>query len=212
MPRATSAAEAEHPPPAAASISGIEKRFAKVIRSESSPVSPEFDSISNASARVTAPRSPWLASAGCTKCAGVPVDASVAAILRAMWPDFPIPLTITRPLTAMIVSTAREKSPFSVSPSDSIAADAYSSTRRAAARSPMWPLENLRTPTADAEMGSAGRINNTFVRPAPAPPQAPYLFRGRHSNATQTRNSCQKSVSRLWACGGPGSSTAVDER
>ena len=37
------------------------------------------------------PRSPWLASAGWTKCAGVPVLARVAAILRAMWPDLPMP-------------------------------------------------------------------------------------------------------------------------
>jgi hypothetical protein len=33
-------------------------------------------------ARAIMPRSPWLASAGCTKCAGVPVEAKVAAILR----------------------------------------------------------------------------------------------------------------------------------
>ena len=47
------------------------------------------------------PRSPWLASAGCTKYAGVPVLASVEAILRAMWPDLPMPLTTTRPLALM---------------------------------------------------------------------------------------------------------------
>ena len=44
------------------------------------------------------PRSPWLASAGCTKYAGVPVLASVEAILRAMCPDLPMPLTTTRPV------------------------------------------------------------------------------------------------------------------
>src|SRR5574340_1467034 len=46
---------------------------------------------------VIMPRSPWLASPGCTKYAGVPVLDMVAAILRAMWPDLPMPLTITRP-------------------------------------------------------------------------------------------------------------------
>ena len=46
------------------------------------------------------PRSPWLASAACTKKAGVPVEASVAAILRATWPDLPMPVTITRPRAA----------------------------------------------------------------------------------------------------------------
>ena len=39
------------------------------------------------------------ASPGWTKNAGVPVEASVAAILRAMWPLLPMPETMTRPLT-----------------------------------------------------------------------------------------------------------------
>ncbi len=55
------------------------------------------------------PRSPWLASPGCTKNAGVPVEAKVAAILRAMWPDLPMPLTMTRPLASRIISTAAMK-------------------------------------------------------------------------------------------------------
>jgi hypothetical protein len=37
------------------------------------------------SSGVTMPRSPWLASAGWTKKAGVPVEASVAATLRPTW-------------------------------------------------------------------------------------------------------------------------------
>src|SRR5262245_55100742 len=52
------------------------------------------------------PRSPWLASAACTKKAGVPVEASVAAILRAMCPDLPMPVTIRRPCACRMVSTA----------------------------------------------------------------------------------------------------------
>ena len=51
--------------------------------SASSDVSPELESIRMASSAVIMPRSPWLASLGCTKCAGVPVEAMVAAILRA---------------------------------------------------------------------------------------------------------------------------------
>ena len=39
------------------------------------------------------PMSPWLASPGCTKNAGVPVLARVAAILPPMWPDLPMPVT-----------------------------------------------------------------------------------------------------------------------
>src|SRR5690242_7658552 len=58
------------------------------------------------SSDVIMPRSPWLASAACTKKAGVPVEASVAAILRAICPDLPSPVTITRPRAARMVSTA----------------------------------------------------------------------------------------------------------
>src|SRR5450830_1100648 len=55
------------------------------------------------------PRSPWLASPGCTNSAGVPVDAKVAAILRPTWPDLPMPVTITRPCAARIKSMAAMK-------------------------------------------------------------------------------------------------------
>ncbi len=61
----------------------------------------------NTSCAVTMPRSPWAASPGCTNMAGVPVEASVAAILRAMWPDLPMPETTTRPVQAYISATAR---------------------------------------------------------------------------------------------------------
>ena len=63
----------------------------------SSSVSPEFDSISTTSSGVIMPRSPCDASAGCTKNAGVPVEASVAASLRAMCPDLPMPDTDDAP-------------------------------------------------------------------------------------------------------------------
>ena len=55
------------------------------------------------------PRSPWLASAGCTKNAGVPVEANVAAIFRPTCPDFPMPVTITRPLLPRIRAAAAAK-------------------------------------------------------------------------------------------------------
>ena len=63
----------------------------------------------NTSSRWIMPRSPWLASAGCTKYAGVPVLDKVEAILRAMWPDLPMPLTTTRPLQSRIRATAARK-------------------------------------------------------------------------------------------------------
>ena len=52
------------------------------------------------------PRSPWLASAAWTNCAGVPVEARVAAILRATWPLLPMPVTISRPRAAAHRSSA----------------------------------------------------------------------------------------------------------
>ncbi len=73
----------------------------------SSPVSPEFEMAMKTSRSVTMPRSPCAASAGCTKKAGVPVEASVAAILRPMWPDLPMPETTTRPSHCNNSSTAR---------------------------------------------------------------------------------------------------------
>src|SRR5690606_1975176 len=72
-------------------------------------VVPELESASTTSSRVIMPMSPWLASAGCTKNAAVPVLASVAAILLPMWPDLPMPTTTTRPLQARISSQARTK-------------------------------------------------------------------------------------------------------
>ena len=59
---------------------------------------------------VIMPRSPWLASAGWTNMAGVPVEARVAAILRPMWPLLPMPITTTRPRHASINLTASANS------------------------------------------------------------------------------------------------------
>jgi hypothetical protein len=61
------------------------------------------------SSGVIMPRSPWLASLGWTKKAGVPVDAKVAATFRATWPDLPMPVTINRPCAPEIKSTAAMK-------------------------------------------------------------------------------------------------------
>ena len=47
-----------------------------------------------------------MASAGCRKQAGVPVLESVAAILRQMMPDLPMPVTITRPRQSRSSCTA----------------------------------------------------------------------------------------------------------
>ena len=79
--------------------------------SASSPLSPEFDKARIASSAPIMPRSPWLASAAWTNCAGLPVEARVAAILRATWPLLPIPVTISRPRAAAHKSSARPNAP-----------------------------------------------------------------------------------------------------
>jgi hypothetical protein len=79
----------------------------------SSSLSPLLLMASTTSPGVTMPRSPWLASAGCTKNAGVPVLASVAAILRPTWPLLPMPITTTRPRHSSMARTAAAK-PFAL--------------------------------------------------------------------------------------------------
>jgi hypothetical protein len=61
------------------------------------------------SSGVMVPRSPWLASVGWTNMAGVPVDARVAAILRAIWPLLPTPDRMTRPVALRSTSMAATK-------------------------------------------------------------------------------------------------------
>src|SRR3954468_2989866 len=55
----------------------------------------------------------------------------VEAILRAIWPDLPMPLTTTRPLRPLISSTACTKRSSSRSPSARTASASIASTRRA---------------------------------------------------------------------------------
>ena len=47
--------------------------------------------------------------------AGVPVELKVLAILRATWPDLPMPVTITLPVQSSTICTALVKPPFSFS-------------------------------------------------------------------------------------------------
>ena len=78
-------------------INGVPRRW---IRGSSKTISAEvplFDKARTTSLDVSMPRSPCEASAGCMKNAGVPVDASVAAILLPICPDLPIPVTTIRP-------------------------------------------------------------------------------------------------------------------
>ena len=102
------------------------------------------------SSGVIMPRSPWLASAACTKNAGVPVEAKVAAILRATWPDLPRPVTITRPLALRISSMAAAKA-------------APSGPRRAAEMAAMPLPSASRVRSADCTASLAGSGPDDFA-------------------------------------------------
>ncbi len=96
-----------------------------------SAVSPEFEMAITASSRVIMPRSPWLASPGWTKKAGVPVEASVAATLPPMWPLLPMPVTTTRPRQPSNSRQARAKPVSMRGSSAETASRSIMSTRRA---------------------------------------------------------------------------------
>ena len=91
---------------------------------------PDFDSARMTSPSAIMPRSPWLASLACTKKAGAPVEAKVAAIFLATCPDLPMPVQITRPLAANSRSTAFSKASPRVSACRRRASASAVSTRR----------------------------------------------------------------------------------
>ena len=78
-------------------MTGVPRRLSCGKIFSISSVSPELDIAITTSSLVIMPKSPWLASPGCIKKAGVPVDASVDAIFPPIWPLFPMPVTTTRP-------------------------------------------------------------------------------------------------------------------
>ncbi len=104
---------------------------------------------STTSPAMTMPRSPWLASAGCTNNAGVPVDASVAAILRPTWPLLPMPITTTRPRHSSIACTALR--------------EAVALARRQRLQRARLDLEGLARPAASARCGVEGAAGFTRV-------------------------------------------------
>ena len=69
-----------------------------------------------------------MPSAGWRKKAGVPVLAMVAATLRAIWPDFPMPVSTTLPFAFSISLTASSNWPSSLSTRDNTAAASSRST------------------------------------------------------------------------------------
>src|SRR5690606_18550827 len=90
-------------------MSGAPMRLIRGSMVVTSAVLPEFEMASTTACLVIMPRSPWLASPGWTTDEGVPVLARVAALLLPPWPDFPIPVTTTRPVHARMMSLALTK-------------------------------------------------------------------------------------------------------
>src|SRR5436190_17750487 len=130
---------------------GTPRRFSCETRPKSSSEAPLFESTIATSSRLTMPRSPCRESTGWRNVAGVPVEVNVAAILRAISPDLPIPETMTRcpAVTPARISTARANAGPSVSASRCTAAASSASTR--------LPRSTSCLPSA-ADLGSCGRF------------------------------------------------------
>ena len=120
--------------PPVMAIKGAPRRLSTGKMAVSSPLSPLLEMASTRSSPVTMPRSPWLASAGCTKKAGVPVDAKVAAILRPTWPLLPMPMTTTRPRAKSTACTACANTPSTRAANPVSAAASISKVSRARRR------------------------------------------------------------------------------
>ena len=95
--------------PPVIAINGTPWRLSTGKMAANSSLSPLLEMARTTSLSRTMPKSPWLASPGCTNMAGVPVEASVAAILRPMWPLLPMPITTTWPVVLSSICTALTK-------------------------------------------------------------------------------------------------------
>src|SRR5436305_255574 len=122
-------ARIDSPSPVIATM-GTPSRLSWPTSPNSSSDAPLFESRIAASSRSTMPRSPCSESTGWRNEAGVPVDVSVAAILRAISPDLPTPETMSRPGAAASRRTAAANGGPSCSATRRIAAASRARTRR----------------------------------------------------------------------------------
>src|SRR3989442_7878138 len=93
----------------------------------------------------TRPRSPCSESTGWRNEAELPVEVSVAAILRAISPDLPTPETISRPVAFSSSRTAAEKAGPRRSPTRRIASASRASTRRPRSASSLGSVRDIAT-------------------------------------------------------------------
>src|SRR2546422_1422526 len=93
----------------------------------------------------TRPRSPCSESTGWRNEAGLPVEVSVAAILRAISPDLPTPETISRPVAFSSSRTAAENAGPRRSATRRIASASRTSTRRPRSASSLGSVRDIAT-------------------------------------------------------------------
>ena len=148
-------------------ISGIFCRRVCTIMSASSRVSPELEKHQHRVGRADHAEIAVARPAGWTNWAGVPVEAKVAAILVAMWPLLPMPLTITRPLYAEQRLDRRRESAVQRRAQRSQRRRLMARTRRATARSVAL--------SAGAVMARGDSNGN---RPPDSPRRGPSMRRG----------------------------------
>src|SRR2546425_389212 len=124
---------------------GTPSRLSWPTSPNSSSDAPLFESRSAASSRSTMPRSPCSESTGWRNDAGVPVEVSVAAILRAISPDLPTPETMSRPGAAASSRTAAANGGPSRSATRRIAAASRARTRRPRSTRSMGSVRDIAT-------------------------------------------------------------------
>jgi len=127
------------------------------IRLSSSSDSPLLEMARTRSPATSTPTSPWAASPGWRKMAGVPVEENVDASFRATFPDFPIPVTTTRPVMESIRRTASANVASRRSASEATLSLSMRSTslprsmiRESASRPVVLSVTRLRPPMLDA--------------------------------------------------------------
>src|SRR6266568_8287993 len=124
---------------------GTPSRLSWPTRPNSSSEAPLFESRMATSSLPTSPRSPCSESTGWRNDAGLPVEVSVAAILRAISPDLPTPETISRPVAFSSSRTAAEKAGPRRSATRRIASASRTSTRRPRSASSPGSVRDIAT-------------------------------------------------------------------
>ena len=126
----------------------------------SSAESPELERASTASSSVTIPRSPCAASVACRKCAGLPVEDRVAAILAPIRPDLPTPVTTMRRAPRRIATASSNE--WSSEPASASSEPAVQRTK-ARARSTRGSAPSVEEPGAERAASSVSVMSMVLL-------------------------------------------------